>query len=138
MRFAIPRIGLIGPVEWLARRVFAQSVATCPASPRRPFRIVHARGDEVEKCSGVAFLLRVRGVDRIERAERTVAGEHVALEIESTGTRGDCGELMVPTFAGHRRLERVHPKLPARRARGVIAKDVAMTNDAQTIFERGI
>src|SRR5687768_699269 len=104
-------------------RIFHGAVASGPTAPRGFFGIVHAGGNEIEESHGVAFLLPMRGVGGIERAERSVTSKAIAHEIESTRASGDAGEAMVPALAVHGRAEGVDPQRKRRiDFRGVIAK----------------
>src|SRR5262245_33074360 len=85
---AMPDVAGVGPkIIWAERLEFrAHAEASCPTAPGGLQGIVHAGRDEIQEGVGVALLLPERGVGGVERAESTMAGEHVALEIEAAGS----------------------------------------------------
>src|SRR5213594_3521838 len=76
---AVPRVRLIRPVVRFACRILARSVTAGPTAPGRLVGVVQARWYEIKERHGVTFLLPMRGIGGVERAQRTVAGQHIAL-----------------------------------------------------------
>src|SRR5688500_2888818 len=95
---SVPRIELVRPEVWLSGRAIARPVPSSPASPGRLIGVIHAGRNQIKKCSGVALLLPMSGVRRIKRAKRTMPVNRVAQQIETSGLRGEGGELVIPPF----------------------------------------
>src|SRR5262245_45527678 len=96
---ALPGVSLISPVIIESREILVAPVPSDPATPFGMFGIIHAGGNEIEEGHGVALLLPMCRVSRVESAKRTVLGQNVAHQVETSGARGDGRETVVPTSA---------------------------------------
>src|SRR5689334_7408426 len=83
VRRAVPGILLVGPEVIAIGKLLLSAIPSGPASPRRLVRIIHSGWNQVQKRSRVPFFLGMRGIERIEGAERTVSRAAIALDVES-------------------------------------------------------